>query len=112
LRAIPGPRDDWFSREGLATLADSRYVVSTASNRTALRLTGPFVERARPGELRSEGMAMGAIQIAAGGQPILMLAEHPTTGGYPVIAVVRSADISLAAQLRPGQPIRFELDRG
>jgi KipI family sensor histidine kinase inhibitor len=111
LRAIPGPRDDWFTAAALATLADSSYTVSIASNRTALRLTGPFLERASGGELRSEGIATGAIQVATDGQPILMLADHPTTGGYPVIAVVRSADIGLAAQLRPGQPVRLKLSR-
>jgi biotin-dependent carboxylase-like uncharacterized protein len=109
LQAIPGPRDDWFTAAALATLAESSYAVAAASNRTALRLTGPFLERAHPGELPSEGLAIGAIQVATDGQPILMLTEHPTTGGYPVIACVRSADIGLAAQLRPGQRVRFRL---
>ncbi len=110
LRAVAGPRHDWFSAAALATLGSVSYTVSTASDRTGLRLTGPELGRARAGELPSEGMATGSLQIATGGQPILLLADHPTTGGYPVIAVVRTADIGLAAQLRPGQQVRFALE--
>jgi KipI family sensor histidine kinase inhibitor len=109
LRAIPGPRDDWFSAAALETLASASYTVSPASDRTGLRLAGPGLGRARAGELPSEGMATGSVQVATGGQPILLLADHPTTGGYPVIAVVRAADIGLAAQLRPGQKVSFAL---
>jgi len=69
------------------------------------------VQRApgRDRELPSEGMAAGSLQVTHDGQPILLLADHPTTGGYPVIAVVVSADLGLAAQLRPGQQVRFAL---
>jgi KipI family sensor histidine kinase inhibitor len=109
LRAIAGPRHDWFAPGALDTLTDGTYVVSPASNRTGLRLTGPQLRRARPGELLSEGMATGSLQVAHDGQPILLLADHPTTGGYPIIAVVITADIGRAAQLRPGQQIRFRL---
>jgi biotin-dependent carboxylase-like uncharacterized protein len=109
LRAIRGPRDDWFTAAALATLAAGSFTVGAASNRTGLRLAGPILERARPGELPSEGMPTGALQVAGDGQPILLLADHPPTGGYPVIAVLRSADIGLAGQLRPGQRVRFAL---
>jgi KipI family sensor histidine kinase inhibitor len=109
LRAVLGPRDDWFSAAALEALGSASYTVSTASDRTGLRLTGPELGRARPGELPSEGIATGSLQVATGGQPILLLADHPTTGGYPVIAVVRTADVGLAAQLRPGQQVRFAL---
>ncbi len=112
LRVIAGPRDDWFAATALDTLATGSYVVSQASNRTGLRLTGPQLRRGRPGELLSEGMAAGSLQVTHEGQPILLLADHPTTGGYPVIAVVVSADIGLAAQLRPGQQVRFRVSRG
>ena len=61
-------------------------------------------------ELPSEGVAAGSLQVTHGGQPILLLADHPTTGGYPVIAVVTSADLGLAAQLRPGQQVRFAVN--
>jgi biotin-dependent carboxylase-like uncharacterized protein len=110
LRVIPGPRDDWFAPGALAVLTSAEdYVVSPASNRTGLRLTGPVLPRATAVELPSEGMATGSLQVSHDGQPILLLADHPTTGGYPVIAVVLSADIGLAAQLRPGQRVRFQV---
>jgi KipI family sensor histidine kinase inhibitor len=109
LRTIAGPRDDWFSAAALDTLGTASYRVSPRSDRTGLRLDGPPMQRAprRAGELPSEGMAAGSLQVTHDGQPILLLADHPTTGGYPVIAVVVSADLRLAAQLRPGQQVRF-----
>lgn len=112
LQAVAGPRDDWFTAQALAALADGSYQVTAASNRTGLRLTGPRLDRRRLAELPSEGMVTGSLQVAHDGQPILLLADHPTTGGYPVIAVVRSADIDAAAQLRPGQYVRFRLADG
>ena len=113
LRAIAGPRDDWFSAAALATLGSASYQVSPRSDRTGLRLDGPPLQRApgRAGELPSEGMAVGSLQVTHDGQPILLLADHPTTGGYPVIAVVASADLGLAGQLRPGQQVRFAVSR-
>jgi KipI family sensor histidine kinase inhibitor len=113
LRAIAGPRDDWFARDALIALAAESYRVTPASDRTGLRLGGPPLTRSpgRPGELPSEGVAAGSLQVTHDGQPILLLADHPTTGGYPVIAVVASADLGLAAQLRPGQQIRFAISR-
>jgi allophanate hydrolase subunit 2 len=112
LRVIAGPRDDWFEAAALQALAGGAYVVSPARNRTGLRLTGPALRRARDDELRSEGVATGSLQVTHEGQPILLLADHPTTGGYPVIAVVVSADIGRAAQLRPGQRVRFRFSGG
>jgi KipI family sensor histidine kinase inhibitor len=113
LRSIAGPRDDWFSAAALARLGTSSYRVSSSSDRTGLRLDGPSLERApgRDGELPSEGTAVGSLQVTHLGQPILLLADHPTTGGYPVIAVVVSADLGLAGQLRPGQEVRFAISR-
>ena len=107
LRVIPGPRDDWFVPGALDLLCGDTYVVTPASDRTGLRLDGPALPRARDEELPSEGLVAGALQVPPGGRPILMLADHPATGGYPVIAVVASADLGLAAQLRPGSKIRF-----
>jgi KipI family sensor histidine kinase inhibitor len=109
LAAIAGPRDDWFTPAALAALASATFEVTAASNRTGLRLAGPRLERRVVAELPSEGMATGSVQVSHDGQPILLLADHPTTGGYPVIAVVRTADIDRAAQLRPGQRISFRL---
>ena len=112
LRVIAGPRDDWFGAPALDALAAGSFVVTPASNRTGLRLTGPALRRARQGELPSEGMAAGSLQVTHEGQLILLLADRPTTGGYPVIAVVVTADLGLAAQLRPGQQLRFRVRQG
>jgi biotin-dependent carboxylase-like uncharacterized protein len=109
LRIVVGPRNDWFTTESIRRLAAEPFTVNHASNRIGLRLDGPRLDRARPDELLSEGLVPGAIQVPPDGQPILLLADHPTTGGYPVIAVVISDDQPIAAQLRPGQPLRFSL---
>ncbi len=112
LRVIAGPRDDWFTPAAMTALASGSYEVTTASNRSGLRLAGPPLRRTRESELPSEGMAAGSLQVSHDGQPILLLADHPTTGGYPVIGVVISADLGVAAQLRPGQRIRFDVRPG
>jgi KipI family sensor histidine kinase inhibitor len=109
---IPGPRDDWFAAGALDLLCGSDYTVTPASDRTGLRLDGPALPRARHDELPSEGLVTGALQVPPSGRPILLLADHPVTGGYPVIAVVATADIGLAAQLRPGGRLRFTLRKG
>ncbi len=110
LRVIFGPRDDWFTEPGALTIGE--WQVSPHSNRVGLRLdrTGPHqpaLRRRREGEIPSEGMVLGAIQVPPSGQPVLLLADHPLTGGYPVVAVVLDDDIDRAAQLRPGQRLRF-----
>ncbi|MGW2382611.1 5-oxoprolinase subunit C family protein [Streptomyces sp. NPDC001658] len=107
LRVTPGPRDDWFTPQALRTFTARTYRVSSASNRIGLRTEGPALERARPGELPSEGMVLGAVQVPPDGRPVVFLADHPTTGGYPVIAVVRDRDLAAAAQAAPGTPVRF-----
>ncbi|CAL9395221.1 5-oxoprolinase subunit C [Streptomyces sp. enrichment culture] len=107
LRVTPGPRDDWFTPEAVRVLTSRTYRVSPASNRIGLRTTGPALERARPDELPSEGMVLGAVQVPPDGRPVVFLADHPTTGGYPVIAVVRPTDLPAAAQAAPGTPVRF-----
>ncbi|WP_017242164.1 biotin-dependent carboxyltransferase family protein [Streptomyces sp. SS] len=107
LRVRLGPRDDWFTARSLRTFATRAYRVSPASNRIGLRLDGPALERAVPGELASEGMVLGAVQVPPDGLPVLFLADHPTTGGYPVVGVVREADLGAAAQAVPGTAVRF-----
>jgi KipI family sensor histidine kinase inhibitor len=109
LRVVPGPRDDWFTPDAVQRLCTQTYLVTPASDRTGLRLDGPALRRAHGEELLSEGVATGSLQVPPNGRPILLLAEHPVTGGYPVIATVVSADIGLAAQLRPGSRLRFTL---
>jgi len=102
-----GPRRDWFTAEAWSRLTDNPYVVSASGNRVGARLTGPALERVAVRELLSEGLVEGAIQVPPDGQPIVMLADHPVTGGYPVIAVVAPGDIASVAQARPGTPLRF-----
>jgi biotin-dependent carboxylase-like uncharacterized protein len=110
LHLIAGPRDDWFADRALELLAKSSWEVSSDSNRSGARLVGPELPRVRSDQLLSEGMAHGAVQVPASGQPIILLADHPTTGGYPVLAVVANADLDAAGQLRPGQKLRFRLN--
>ncbi|SCK40915.1 biotin-dependent carboxyltransferase family protein [Streptomyces sp. WMMB 322] len=107
LPVVPGPRADWFSDEALRTLLTGGYSVSSASNRIGLRLEGPVLERAREGELPSEGIALGALQVPPEGRPVVFLADHPVTGGYPVIGVVPEEALAAVAQAVPGTPVRF-----
>jgi biotin-dependent carboxylase-like uncharacterized protein len=101
-----GPRDDWVE---VAGLFGDAYGVSPMSNRVACRLAGTALKRTRAGELPPEGLVLGAIQVPPDGQPLIFLADHPTTGGYPVIGVVD--DVTPLAQARPGTSVRFrELD--
>jgi len=96
VRISPGPRADWFTDAAIADLA-GRWAVAGAS-RVGVRLSGSPLERAVTDELPSEGLVRGAIQVPPDGAPIVMLADHPTTGGYPVIAVVHPADVATLAQ--------------
>jgi biotin-dependent carboxylase-like uncharacterized protein len=107
LHAYPGPRVDWFTAAAVETLLAGVYKVSPTSNRVGARLTGPVLARAVAGELPSEGLVLGAVQVPASGEPLVFLADHPTTGGYPVIAVVDPDDLPLLAQARPGTAVRF-----
>jgi biotin-dependent carboxylase-like uncharacterized protein len=107
LRVLAGPREDWFAPGALAALCAGPYEVSQDSNRVGVRLRGPELARAKEGELPSEGMVTGSVQVPPSGQPIVFLTDHPPTGGYPVIAVMSEADLAVAAQLRPGDEVRF-----
>ncbi|WP_243743614.1 biotin-dependent carboxyltransferase family protein [Brevibacterium luteolum] len=114
LRVVPGPRDDWCAPGELETLTSQVWTVSQESNRIALRLQAgedgrPLRRAEDTGELASEGMVSGAIQVPPEGQPVLFLADHPVTGGYPVIATVIAEDLDLAAQLPPGAEVRFTI---
>ena len=107
LRLVTGPRADWFAPDALDVLCGSAYVVEADSNRVGLRLDGPAPPRMRETELPSEGMVLGAVQVPPSGRPVVFLADHPPTGGYPVIAVVHPDDLWRCAQLRPGEQVRF-----
>jgi biotin-dependent carboxylase-like uncharacterized protein len=108
LRIRLGPRYDWFGVPAREALVSEAYTLSVKSNRVGARLTGAPLGRAVTGELPSEGIVLGAVQVPADGQPLIFLADHPTTGGYPVIAVVERADLPLLAQARPGTTVRFQ----
>ena len=111
LRVVPGPRADWFVPTALEVVGRGRFEVTAASDRVGVRLAGPALQRSRVDELPSEGLVEGAVQVPPDGQPVVFLADHPVTGGYPVIAVVHPDDVPVVAQLRPGQPVRFSLLR-
>jgi biotin-dependent carboxylase-like uncharacterized protein len=107
LRVLPGPRRDWLTAASWRAFTSADWLVSADSDRVGLRLTGPRLERARSPELPSEGLVAGVVQVPPDGAPVLFLVDHPLTGGYPVLAVVVTADLPAAAQLRPGDPVRF-----
>lgn len=107
LRVVLGPRADWFTDDAVHRLRKEPFVVTGDSNRVGMRLDGPTLPRTRSDELPSEGVVPGALQVPTRGRPVLFLADHPVTGGYPVIAVVVGADLSRAGQARPGQRLRF-----
>jgi biotin-dependent carboxylase-like uncharacterized protein len=111
LPVLAGPRADWFAPGALELLGSQPYEVTAASNRVGVRLAGPGLAHAAERELPTEGMAEGSLQVPPSGQPILMLADHPVTGGYPVIAVLDEAALPLAGQLRPGDRVRFRVRR-
>ncbi|HWE54423.1 MAG TPA: carboxyltransferase domain-containing protein [Acidimicrobiales bacterium] len=104
-----GPRSDWLHASGRATLGGEEFRVGPASDRIGVRLEGPPVRLSRPGELPSEGMVAGAVQIPPAGRPIVMMRNHPPTGGYPVVAVVDDAGVDALAQAGPGTVVRFRL---
>ena len=104
-----GPRDDWFTAEAVEMLLGAEFTVSPASNSVGLRLDGPALARSRTDELPSEGVVRGSIQVPPDGHPIVFQADHPVTGGYPVIAVLTPAAADRAAQARPGSKIRFAI---
>lgn len=109
LRLDLGPRADWFSAQAVRRLDGASYDVGPASNRIGLRLVGEPVERSRAGELPPEPMVLGAIQVPPNGQPVVFLHDHPTTGGYPVIGVVRYDDLPTCAQARPGDRLTLRV---
>ena len=110
LRCVLGPRDDWFAEQTVRDFLSTTWEVSGQSNRIGLRMTGPEgaeLTREREEELASEGMLPGSIQVPPNGLPVLFLADHPVTGGYPVIATVIPEDMDAAGQLPPGSTVTF-----
>ncbi|AYM43963.1 biotin-dependent carboxyltransferase family protein [Mycobacteroides chelonae] len=110
LKVVPGPRDDWFVDPD--ELTHGSWIVSDRSDRVGTRLSGKPLELRDPArQLPSEGVIRGAIQVPPGGQPVILGPDHPVTGGYPVIGVITDQDVDLAAQVRPGQTVRFRWSR-
>ena len=109
LRVTPGPQFEWFSESSLRSFFAGAYRVGEQSNRMGLRLEGAVVAQRGAGQMITEGVSLGAIQVPAGGSPIILFVDQQTTGGYPKIANVISADLHRVGQLRPRDEIRFEL---
>ncbi len=105
LRAVLGPRQDWIADPDV--LVAQPWQATQDIDRVGMRLSGATFERARTDQLPSEGIWRGAVQIPPSGEPVLFLADHPVTGGYPVIAVVIDEDVDRAAQVKPGQSLVF-----
>ena len=100
-----GPRADWLGETGWRRLLAQPWRVSEQSNRIGVRLEGEPLTRARTRELPSEGLIRGAVQLPPSGLPLIFLADHPTTGGYPVVALVRESSLAALGQLRPGEEL-------
>jgi biotin-dependent carboxylase-like uncharacterized protein len=106
-RLWPGPRLDWAAPGTFERVLGSVWRVGAETDRVGARLDGPPLRRHLDRELASEGLVPGAVQLPPDGRPVVMLRDHPTTGGYPVIAVVDPEDLALVAQARPGTELRF-----
>lgn len=108
LRVTSGPQFEWFTPEALARFHDSAWEVTEEADRMGLRLVGPPLARAHNEQLLTEGVCLGAVQVPEGGQPIVLFVDQQTTGGYPKIANVITADLPAVGQLRPRDRVRFE----
>ena len=109
LRVTAAAQTDAFDAPSRRLLVDGEYRVGSASDRMGLRLEGAPIPPPAGGTMLTEGMPLGAVQIPPAGQPVILFVDHQTTGGYPVIASIASADLSSVAQLRPGARVRFEM---
>jgi biotin-dependent carboxylase-like uncharacterized protein len=107
-RIVLGPQDDYFTEAAIRTLLDSTYTVSPATDRMGMRLDGPKLEHAKGFNIVSDGIAPGAIQVPGNGLPIVLLADRQTTGGYPKVAAVISADLPALGRLMPGAKVAFQ----
>ena len=108
IRVVLGPQDDYFTAAGIETLLGAEWRVSGQTDRMGYRLVGPCIEHAKTANIVSDGILMGSIQVPGMGTPIVLMADRQTTGGYPKIATVISADMGYLAQTRSGEALRFE----
>lgn len=108
IRVVLGPQADRFTDAGIRTLLGSAYEVLPQSDRMGARLSGPRIEHARGHDIISDGIALGSIQVPGDGQPIILLVDRQSTGGYTKVATVCSCDVGRIGQARPGQSLRFQ----
>ncbi|XDZ66800.1 biotin-dependent carboxyltransferase family protein [Alphaproteobacteria bacterium LSUCC0684] len=108
IRCVPGPQDDRFTDAAMKTFFGEMFEVSPVLNRMGMRLDGPQLMHLDTADILSDGIVTGSVQVPGEGKPIILLADHQTTGGYTKIATVISADLPSLARLKPGQKIRFE----
>lgn len=107
IRVVLGPQDDHFTPEGIATFLGSRYTISQQADRMGYRLNGPKIAHADDFNIVSDGIVTGSIQVPGSGEPIVLMADRQTTGGYPKIATIISTDLGRFAQMRPGAEVSF-----
>ncbi len=108
IRVVPGPQEDYFTEEGIHTFTTEAYQLTNDSNRMACKLSGPVISGRQAMDIISDGISLGSIQVSTNGQPIIMLTDRQTTGGYAKIGTVISTDIPLLAQCKPGDIINFQ----
>ena len=109
VRVLEGPQRGYFDEDAISVLQSAPYLVTPESNRMGYRLRGPCLTHARGADIISDATAVGSLQVPASGQPIVLMADRQTTGGYPKLATVITADLGLVAQLAPGDQLRFEV---
>ena len=107
IRVVLGPQQEYFTDAAIAALLDAEFRISPSADRMGMRLDGPLLELRRGWDIVSDAIVTGSIQVPGAGQPILLLADHQTTGGYPKIATVISADLPVVGRRRPGDTLRF-----
>jgi len=107
VRVLPGPQLDRFTADALGALQSAPYRIASDSNRQGYRLVGPGLRHAGGADIVSDATPFGALQVPASGQPILLMADRQTTGGYAKIGTVIAADLPLAGQLAPGDEVGF-----
>ena len=107
LRVVLGPQDDYFTADGIATFLGSDYTVARDADRMGCRLEGPAIQHAKGHNIISDGIPLGGIQVPGNGQPIVLMRDRQTTGGYPKIACMIGSDVAHLAQKRPGEAVRF-----
>lgn len=108
IRVVLGPQDDYFTDDAKRDFFAETFKVSREADRMGMRLDGPALSHARGHDIISDGIVTGAIQVPGNGRPIVLLADHQTTGGYPKLGTVISSDVPRLGRLRPGDALRFE----